>query len=151
AVRLACTHRLSILTGGPGTGKTQTMRALVATLRADQRTVLLCAPTGKAARRLADATGANATTIHRLLGYVPGEGFQHDEEDPIPDGGMLVVDEASMLSLDLAVALLRAIGPRTHVLLVGDVDQLAPVGPGRVLQDLLESAAVPAVRLSKIF
>lgn len=151
AVRSACEHRLSILTGGPGTGKTQTMRALVATLRNAERTVLLCAPTGKAARRLADATGANATTIHRLLGFVPGEGFQHDEDDPIPDGGMLVVDEASMLSLDLAVALLRAIGPRTHVLLVGDVDQLAPVGPGRVLQDLLESSAVPAVRLSKIF
>ncbi len=151
AVRLACAHRLSILTGGPGTGKTQTMRALVGTLRADKRTVLLCAPTGKAARRLADATGATATTIHRLLGFVPGEGFQHDEDDPIPDGGMLVVDEASMLSLDLAVALLRAIGPRTHVLLVGDVDQLAPVGPGRVLQDLLESQAVPAVRLTRIF
>jgi exodeoxyribonuclease V alpha subunit len=151
AVRLACGHRLSILTGGPGTGKTQTMRALVEVLRAGNERVLLCAPTGKAARRLAEATGADATTIHRLLGFVPGGGFQHDEDDPIPDGGMLVVDEASMLSLDLAVALLRAIGPRTHVLLVGDVDQLAPVGPGRVLQDLLESEAVPAVRLTRIF
>lgn len=151
AVRSACGHRLSILTGGPGTGKTQTMRALVSVLRDANQRVLLCAPTGKAARRLAEATGADATTIHRLLGFVPGDGFQHDEDDPIPDGGMLVVDEASMLSLDLAVALLRAIGPRTHVLLVGDVDQLAPVGPGRVLQDLLESAAVPAVRLTRIF
>ncbi len=151
AVRLACSQRLSILTGGPGTGKTQTMRALVDVLRDAGRPVLLCAPTGKAARRLSEATGADATTIHRLLGFVPGDGFQHDEDDPIPDGGMLVVDEASMLSLDLAVALLRAIGPRTHVLLVGDVDQLAPVGPGRVLQDLLESQAVPAVRLSRIF
>lgn len=151
AVRLACGHRLSILTGGPGTGKTQTMRALVQVLRDAHKQVLLCAPTGKAARRLAEATGADATTIHRLLGYVPGEGFQHDEEDPIPDGGMLVVDEASMLPLDLAVALLRAVGPRTHVLLVGDVDQLAPVGPGRVLQDLLDSGSVPAVRLSRIF
>ncbi|MFA4927639.1 MAG: AAA family ATPase [Patulibacter sp.] len=151
AVQLACGHRLSILTGGPGTGKTQTMRALVSTLRSNNERVLLCAPTGKAARRLAEATGADATTIHRLLGFVPGGGFQHDEDDPIPDGGMLVVDEASMLSLDLAVALLRAIGPKTHVLLVGDVDQLAPVGPGRVLQDLLESEAVPAVRLTRIF
>ncbi|WP_320670972.1 SF1B family DNA helicase RecD2 [Patulibacter defluvii] len=151
AVRSAIGHRLSILTGGPGTGKTQTMRALVTTLREAGGRVLLCAPTGKAARRLAEATGADATTIHRLLGYVPGEGFQHDEDDPIPDGVMLVVDEASMLPLDLAVALLRAVGPRTHVLLVGDVDQLAPVGPGRVLQDLLESGEVPAVRLSRIF
>lgn len=151
AVGSAVGHRLSILTGGPGTGKTQTMKALVTTLRSAGRRVLLCAPTGKAARRLSEATGAEATTIHRLLGYVPGEGFQHDEDDPIPDGVMLVVDEASMLPLDLAVALLRAIGPTTHVLLVGDVDQLAPVGPGRVLQDLLESGEVPAVRLSRIF
>lgn len=151
AVRQACGHRLSILTGGPGTGKTQTMRALVTVLKEASQPVLLCAPTGKAARRLSEATGAAATTIHRLLGFVPGSGFQHDEDDPIPDGGMLVVDEASMLPLDLAVALLRAIGPSTHVLLVGDVDQLAPVGPGRVLQDLLESGVVPAVRLTRIF
>jgi exodeoxyribonuclease V alpha subunit len=151
AVCLACAHRLSILTGGPGTGKTQTMRALVKVLKDAGRSVLLCAPTGKAARRLSEATGAQATTIHRLLGFVPGDGFQHDEDDPIPDGGMLVVDEASMLSLDLAVALLRAVGPETHVLLVGDVDQLAPVGPGRVLQDLLEAQIVPAVRLTRIF
>ncbi|MGE4428638.1 MAG: AAA family ATPase [Solirubrobacteraceae bacterium] len=155
AVRLVATRRLTILTGGPGTGKTQTMRALVQAVRDgsqdDEAPLLLCAPTGKAARRLAEATGAKATTVHRLLGFVPGSGFQHDEDDPVAEGGVLVVDEASMLSLDLAVALLRAVGPHTHVLLVGDVDQLAPVGPGRVLQDLLESGAVPAVRLTRIF
>src|SRR5512132_1911015 len=110
-----------------------------------------CAPTGKAARRLAEITGAQATTIHRLLEYVPGEGFTRDAEDPIPGTDVLIVDEASMLSVRLAEALFAAVGPRTHVLLVGDVDQLAPVGPGRVLDDLIESGRVPMVRLTDIF
>ncbi|HVP02916.1 MAG TPA: AAA family ATPase [Solirubrobacteraceae bacterium] len=143
--------RLAILTGGPGTGKTATMRALVDLVRSGGRSVRLCAPTGKAARRLGEATGAQATTIHRLLGWVPGEGFERGPEDPIPGADVLVVDEASMLSVGLADALLGAVGPRTHVLLVGDVDQLAPVGPGRVLQDLIASGVVPTVRLTEIF
>jgi exodeoxyribonuclease V alpha subunit len=143
--------RLAILTGGPGTGKTATMRALVDLVKANGRTVRLCAPTGKAARRLAEATGARATTIHRLLGWVPGEGFEHGPDDPIPGTDVLVVDEASMLSVQLADALLGAVAPRTHVLLVGDVDQLAPVGPGRVLEDLIESGVVPTVRLDEVF
>lgn len=143
--------RLAILTGGPGTGKTATMRALVELLRASSRTVRLCAPTGKAARRLAEATGAQATTIHRLLGWIPGEGFERGPDDPIPGTDVLVVDEASMLSVHLADALLGAVGPRTHVLLVGDVDQLAAVGPGRVLEDLIASRAVPTVRLTEVF
>jgi exodeoxyribonuclease V alpha subunit len=151
AVRNALEHRLSILTGLPGTGKTQTMRALVDLLRAQRRTVRLCAPTGKAARRLGELTGAEASTIHRLLEYVPGEGFSRGPDDPIPGLDVLIVDEASMLSVRLADALLGAVGPRTHVLLVGDVDQLAPVGPGRVLEDLIESGAVPTVRLTEIF
>ena len=151
AVTNALEHRLSILTGLPGTGKTQTMRALVDLLRARRRTVRLCAPTGKAARRLGELTGAEASTIHRLLEYVPGEGFARGPDDPIPGLDMLIVDEASMLSVRLADALLGAVGPRTHVLLVGDVDQLAPVGPGRVLEDLIESGAVPTVRLTEIF
>jgi exodeoxyribonuclease V alpha subunit len=151
AVTNALEHRLSILTGLPGTGKTQTMRALVDLLRAQKRTVRLCAPTGKAARRLGELTGAEASTIHRLLEYVPGEGFARGPDDPIPGLDMLIVDEASMLSVRLADALLGAVGPRTHVLLVGDVDQLAPVGPGRVLEDLIESGAVPTVRLTEIF
>jgi exodeoxyribonuclease V alpha subunit len=151
AVLNAVEHRLSILTGLPGTGKTQTMRALVDLLRAQKRTVRLCAPTGKAARRLGELTGAEASTIHRLLEFVPGEGFTRGPEDPIPGLDMLIVDEASMLSVRLADALLGAVGPRTHVLLVGDVDQLAPVGPGRVLEDLIESGAVPTVRLTEIF
>jgi exodeoxyribonuclease V alpha subunit len=150
-VRMALEHRLTILTGGPGTGKTATMRALVDVLHRERRTVRLCAPTGKAARRLAETTGAQATTIHRLLEYSPDEGFTRGPEDPIPGTDLLIVDEASMLSVRLAEALFGAVGPRTHVLLVGDVDQLAPVGPGRVLDDLIESGRVPVVRLTEIF
>jgi exodeoxyribonuclease V alpha subunit len=150
-VRAVLDRRLAVLTGGPGTGKTAVMRVLVDLLRGERRTVRLCAPTGKAARRLAEATGAPATTIHRLLEFVPGEGFARGPDDPIPGTDLLVVDEASMLSLPLAEALLGAVGPRTHVLLVGDVDQLAPVGPGRVLDDLIESGRLPVVRLTEVF
>jgi exodeoxyribonuclease V alpha subunit len=152
AVHAAAEHRLSILTGLPGTGKTATMRALVDLLREQKRTVRLCAPTGKAARRLSEATGgAEATTIHRLLEWVPGEGFARDADDPLTGVDLLVVDEASMLDVRLAAALLEAVGPRTHVLLVGDVDQLAPVGPGRVLEDLIASGTAPATRLTEVF
>jgi exodeoxyribonuclease V alpha subunit len=150
-VRRAVTSRVSILTGLPGTGKTATMRALVELLSGARKRVRLCAPTGKAARRLAETTGAEAVTIHRLLEFLPGEGFGRDVHDPIPGADMLIVDEASMLDVRLATALFDAVGPRTHVLLVGDVDQLAPVGPGRVLADLLDSEAVPATRLTEIF
>jgi exodeoxyribonuclease V alpha subunit len=150
-VRAVLDRRLAILTGGPGTGKTMTMRVLVDLMKGERRTVRLCAPTGKAARRLAETTGAQATTIHRLLEYVPGEGFARGPEDPIPGTDVLIVDESSMLSVRLAEALLGAVGPRTHVLLVGDVDQLAPVGPGRVLDDLIESGRVPVVRLTEVF
>src|SRR3954452_19193546 len=151
AVMNAVEHRISILTGLPGTGKTQTMRALVDLMREQKRSVRLCAPTGKAAQRLGELTGPEARTIHRLLEYVPGEGFARGPDDPIPGLDLLIVDEASMLSVRLADALLGAVGPRTHVLLVGDVDQLAPVGPGRVLEDLIDSGVVPTVRLTEIF
>jgi exodeoxyribonuclease V alpha subunit len=151
AVTRALRSRLSILTGGPGVGKTASMRALVDLMRANKRAVRLCAPTGKAARRLAELTGAEATTIHRLLEYVPSEGFGRDAGNPVDGCDMLIVDEASMLSLRLAEPLLDAVGPRTHVLLVGDVDQLAPVGPGRVLDDLIASEAIPVTRLTQIF
>jgi exodeoxyribonuclease V alpha subunit len=144
-------HRLSILTGLPGTGKSASMRALVDVLKANKRSVRLAAPTGKAARRLAESTGADATTIHRLLEWAPDGGFTRDEENPIEGADVLVVDEASMLGVQLACALMDAVGPRTHVLLVGDPDQLAPVGPGRVLEDLIDSGAIPTVRLTEIF
>lgn len=151
AVERVLEHRLSILTGGPGTGKSSAMRALVDVLREARASVRLCAPTGKAARRLAEVAGVEATTIHRLLEYVPGEGFTRDEHDPIPGADVLIVDEASMLDVRLAAALFAAVGPKTHVLLVGDVDQLAPVGPGRVLEDLIASEVVPTTRLTAIF
>ena len=144
-------HRLSILTGLPGTGKSASMRALVDVLKANKRSVRLAAPTGKAARRLAESTGAEATTIHRLLEWAPGEGFTRDAERPIDGADVLVVDEASMLGVQLACGLLDAVGPRTHVLLVGDPDQLAPVGPGRVLEDLIDGGTIPTVRLTEIF
>jgi exodeoxyribonuclease V alpha subunit len=143
--------RLAILTGGPGTGKTATMRALVEVLHAAGRRVRLCAPTGKAARRLAESTGAPATTIHRLLGWIPDEGFEHGPDDPITGADVLIVDEASMLSLALADALLAAVGQQTHVLFVGDADQLPPVGAGAVLDDLLGSGRVPAIHLTEVF
>ncbi|MBW3579391.1 MAG: AAA family ATPase, partial [Actinobacteria bacterium] len=151
AVEQALDRRLSILTGGPGTGKSQTMRTLVDAVRAARRTARLCAPTGKAARRLTELTGAPASTIHRLLEWVPGEGPARDADTPIEGCDVLIVDEASMLSVRLAEALLSAVGPRTHVLLVGDVDQLAPVGAGRPLADLIASGAVPTTTLTEVF
>ncbi len=157
-VTQALEHRLSILTGGPGTGKSATMRTLVDLLKAHRKSARLCAPTGKAARRLSELTGVDATTIHRLLEWAPDAGFTRDASHPIGGCDVLIVDEASMLSVHLAEALLAAVGPRTHVLLVGDVDQLAPVGPGRVLEDLLElegsaggARTVPATRLTEVF
>src|SRR4051794_25857979 len=150
AVERVVESRLSILTGGPGVGKTAVMRTLVDVLLPHGRRVRLCAPTGKAARRLAEATGNEATTIHRLLEWVPGEGPARGPEDPL-SADVLVVDEASMLDVRLAEALFAAIGDRTHVLLVGDPDQLAPVGPGRVLADLLACGRVPVTRLTEVF
>ncbi len=151
-VTQALEHRLSILTGGPGTGKSATMRTLVDLLKAGKRSARLCAPTGKAARRLSELTGVDATTIHRLLEWMPEEGFTRDRDHPLEGCDVLIVDEASMLSVHLAEALLAAVGPRTHVLLVGDVDQLAPVGPGRVLDDLLDLGdTMPATRLTEVF
>jgi exodeoxyribonuclease V alpha subunit len=151
AVERALAGRLSILTGGPGVGKTATLRALVDVLRRRRLDARLCAPTGKAARRMAEATGAEASTIHRLLGWQPGAGFVHGPDDPIPGADVLIVDEASMLDVRLAGALFDAVGDATHVVLVGDPDQLAPVGPGRVLDDLIASEEVPLTRLTEVF
>ncbi len=151
-VELVRTRPLVLLTGLPGAGKTHTQRVLVDAARRSGVRVLLCAPTGKAARRMRDLTGHDAMTIHRALGYSPKEDrFLRDEDDPLSnDVELVIVDEASMLSLELADALFRAAGD-CHVLLVGDTDQLPPIGPGRVLADLVASAVVPRVHLTAIY
>jgi exodeoxyribonuclease V alpha subunit len=151
-VELVRTQRLVLLTGLPGAGKTHTQRVLVDIARAASRRVLLCAPTGKAARRMRDLTGHDAMTIHRALAYSPNDGgFQRNEDSPLSkDYDLVIVDEASMLSLELADALFRAAGD-CHVLLVGDTDQLPPIGPGRVLADLVDCGIIPRVHLTAIY
>jgi exodeoxyribonuclease V alpha subunit len=150
AVRVALTHKVSVLTGGPGTGKTTALRALIQTLVRHRRSFALASPTGRAAKRLSEATGHDATTIHRLLEYSPSEGFKRDDRHPL-DVDMVIVDEASMLDLVLANNLLRAIDPHSHLLLVGDADQLPSVGAGDVLRDIIQSGLAPVTRLDVIF
>ncbi|HWE64871.1 MAG TPA: ATP-dependent RecD-like DNA helicase [Chloroflexota bacterium] len=150
AVRLALTERVAVLTGGPGTGKSTTTRAIVLLARAKGARVLLAAPTGRAARRLGDLAGLPAVTLHRLLELRPGGQAAYDQDRPL-EADLIVVDEVSMLDLLLANALVRAVPPGAHLLLVGDADQLPSVGPGEVLRDLLESGAVPRVQLTQVF
>src|SRR5439155_322910 len=151
-VELVRTRPLVLLTGLPGAGKTHTQRVLVELARRARGRVLLFAPTGKAARRMRDLTGHEAMTIHRALAYSPSEGgFQRNADSPLSkDYDLVVVDEASMLSLELADALFEAVGD-CHVLLVGDTDQLPPIGPGSVLADLVACAIVPRVHLTAIY
>ena len=152
AVKMALTNKVSILTGEPGTGKTTALRTVIGALRQRGEKVLLASPTGRAAKRLSEATGAEAMTIHRMLEYSPGGGsqFKRNAEYPL-DTTFVVVDEVSMLDLLLANNLLKAIPREAHLLLVGDADQLPSVGPGRVLRDLLDSMALPSVHLDEIF
>ncbi|WP_392891596.1 ATP-dependent RecD-like DNA helicase [Streptomyces sp. LN699] len=151
AVQLALTRRVAVLTGGPGCGKSFTVRSIVELARAKKAKVLLAAPTGRAAKRLSELTGAEASTVHRLLELKPGGDAAYDRERPL-DADLVVVDEASMLDLLLANKLVKAVAPGAHLLLVGDVDQLPSVGAGEVLRDLLaEGGPVPAVRLTRIF
>jgi exodeoxyribonuclease V alpha subunit len=149
AVRGAALSGVFVLTGGPGVGKTFTVRVLVRLLQALGRSVALGAPTGKAAKRLGEVVGLEARTVHRLLGAGPA-GFRHGRRDPLPVDAV-VVDEASMLDTQLARAVFAAIGPSSQLILVGDADQLPSVGPGQVLRDLLASGVVPTVRLERVF
>ncbi len=150
AVLSALTHKVTVITGGPGTGKTTTLRTLCELADAHDVSLALTAPTGRAAKRLSEATTHEASTIHRLLQLQPGGVAQLDEGNPIP-ADLVIVDEVSMLDVPLADALLRAIDPGSHLVLVGDVDQLPSVGPGNVLRDIIDSVTVPEVELDFTF
>ena len=150
AIQMALSHPVSVLTGGPGTGKTTCLKALITTLEEQGMQYALASPTGRAAKRLSEATGRPARTIHRLLEFSPLEGFKHNDENPL-ELDFLVVDEASMLDLLLTNNLLKAVQPGTRLLFVGDVDQLPSVGAGDVLRDLIDSSIVPVTRLNTIF
>jgi exodeoxyribonuclease V alpha subunit len=160
AVRNALAHGVSVLTGGPGTGKSRTVSALVRAAEQAGDVVALAAPTGRAAKRLAELCDAEATTLHRLLGVQPrssesgevdfGAGFARGPDWPL-DADLVVVDEASMLDVELAAALLRACADGTHLMLVGDSAQLPSIGPGQLLADVIGSGAVPVVELTRLY
>lgn len=150
AVRGAFASRVSVLTGGPGVGKTVCTKAIVAEAEAANATIALCAPTGRAARRMEEATGHEALTIHRLLEWMPGREPAYRPGHPLP-AELIIVDESSMLNLRLAEVLLAGLAESTHVVLVGDADQLPPIGAGKPFEDLIASGAAPVVRLTQIF
>jgi exodeoxyribonuclease V alpha subunit len=151
AVQMAYSEKVSILTGGPGTGKSTSIRALIMLLRARKVDVALAAPTGRAAKRLTETTGVQAKTLHRLLEYAPHDNsYQRNEDNPLPHQ-FIIVDEFSMVDVLLFYHLLKAIPRESHLLLVGDADQLPSVGPGNVLRDLLKSDVLPTVRLTELF
>jgi exodeoxyribonuclease V alpha subunit len=150
AVRLALTAKVAVLTGGPGCGKSFTVKSIITLAAAKKAKIVLAAPTGRAAKRLTELTGHPAATVHRLLQLRPGGEATFDRDNPI-DADLLVVDEASMLDLILANKLVRAIPTGAHLLLVGDADQLPSVGAGEVLRDIIAAESVPSVRLTKIF
>ena len=151
AIRTALASKVMVITGGPGVGKTTLVNAILRIVAAKRVEILLCAPTGRAAKRMSETTGQGAKTIHRLLETNPKNGrFKRNEENPLICD-LLVVDETSMVDVVLMNALLRAVEDRAAILFVGDVDQLPPVGPGQVLADLIASGAVPVVRLTEVF
>lgn len=160
AIEMALTNPVSVLTGGPGTGKSYTMKALIQELEKMGKRPVLCAPTGRAAKRLTEYTGKEAKTIHRTIGFIPGQDpdEEDDAEENAEDGkrdidkaDFVIVDEASMIDISLANRLLKAVPTGAHLLLVGDVDQLPPVGPGNFLRDLIDSGVVPLTTLDQIY
>src|SRR5467141_2142209 len=151
AIRLALTSKVLVMTGGPGVGKTTIVKAILRILAAKGTNLLLCAPTGRAAKRMTEASGVEANTIHRLLEVDPkGGGFKRGEDNPL-DCDLLVVDETSMVDVMLMQALMKAVPDNAGLLIVGDIDQLPSVGPGQVLADIISSGAVPVVRLTEVF
>src|SRR5712675_1361341 len=151
AIRLALLSKVLVVTGGPGVGKTTLVKAILRILAAKGVSLLLCAPTGRAAKRMTEATGFEAKTIHRLLEVDPkGGGFKRGDDSPL-DCDLLVVDETSMVDVMLMQSLLKAAPDRAALLIVGDIDQLPSVGPGQVLADIISSGAVPVVRLTEVF
>jgi exodeoxyribonuclease V alpha subunit len=151
AIRLALVSKVLVMTGGPGVGKTTIVNAILRVLAAKGVKIVLCAPTGRAAKRITEATSFEAKTIHRLLEVDPrGGGFKRNNENPL-DCDLLVVDETSMVDVLLMQALLKAVPDRAALLIVGDIDQLPSVGPGQVLADIIASDSLPVVRLTQVF
>ena len=150
AIELAVQSKVLVLTGGPGTGKTTTTLGIITAFREAGAKILLAAPTGRAAKRLSEATGLEAKTIHQLLEAKPPEGYQRNAENPL-EGDVLIVDECSMIDILLMYNLLKALPSHMTLILVGDVDQLPSVGPGNVLRDIIESECFPVIRLTRIF
>jgi exodeoxyribonuclease V alpha subunit len=151
AIRMALTHKVLVITGGPGTGKTTILRCIIRILEKKGTRIHLASPTGRAAKRMAEATGREAMTIHRLLEWSPAQaGFQRNAHRPL-ETDLVIVDEVSMIDIPLMNSLVRAIPLTATLLLVGDADQLPSVGPGTVLRDILDSARVPVIRLTEIF
>jgi exodeoxyribonuclease V alpha subunit len=150
AIRQAAVSKVMVLTGGPGTGKTTTTQGIITAYRTFGLKILLAAPTGRAAKRMTEATGLEAKTIHRLLECKPPEGYQKNEENPL-EGDVLLVDECSMIDIVLMNSLLKAIPSSMRLILVGDIDQLPSVGAGNVLRDIIDSEAFPVIQLTRIF
>lgn len=150
AVKTAISSKVMVLTGGPGTGKTTTTLGIISAYKQAGCQIILAAPTGRAAKRMSEATGMEAKTIHRLLEYKPPEGYQKNEEHPL-EGDVLILDECSMIDIMLMYNLLKALPEQMTLILVGDIDQLPSVGAGNVLRDIIDSGCVPVVRLTRIF